>query len=255
MNRPGLRRVEHIMGTVISLDIADPLPRQQAERLADDTFAWLREIDRKFSTYRPDSEVSLLRAGVLRREDCSPDTRRVLDDCTRLWTATDGYFDAFADGRFDPSGYVKGWSVQVASERLAASGAGSHCLNAGGDICIRGRPAPDRLWRIGVANPWHRDSLAWTLELTDAAVATSGVYERGAHITDPHTGRPAHGLASATVIGPDLADADAYATAAMAMGPRSVSWLNRLDGHQWSVLTTDGRALQSGGLPSAASPA
>ncbi|WP_212834573.1 FAD:protein FMN transferase [Catellatospora sp. TT07R-123] len=237
------------MGTAISLDIAGDLPH--ADRLADEAFAWLREVDLRFSTYRSDSEVSALRAGALRREDCSPDLRHVLDECARLWEATDGYFDAFADGRFDPSGYVKGWSVQVASDRLAAAGAADHCLNAGGDICVRGRPAPDRLWRIGVLDPWHRDSLSWVLELTDAAVATSGGYERGAHITDPRTGRPARDLASVTVVGPDLRTADAYATAAMAMGHRATAWLERLDGHEWAVLTADGRSSQSRALPSA----
>jgi thiamine biosynthesis lipoprotein len=54
--------------------------------------------------------------------------------------------------------------------------------------------------------------------LRDGAVATSGLYERGLHVVDPRQRRPATDLAAATVIGPDLAMADAYATTAVAMG-------------------------------------
>ncbi len=57
------------------------------------------------------------------------------------------------------------------------------------------------------------------LAVTDAAVATSGRYERGDHVIDPRSGLPARGLTSVTVVGPDLALADAYATAALVLGP------------------------------------
>ena len=68
------------------------------------------------------------------------------------------------------------------------------------------------------------------LSLTDAAVATSGAYERGEHILDPLTGRPPAGTVAVTVLGRDLATADAYATAAFAMGERGPAWTARLRG-------------------------
>src|SRR4029079_10108794 len=92
----------------------------------DEVFGWLHEVDRRFSTYVSDSEVNRLDRGELTIAECSPALRNVLDECARLWRATDGYFDAYATGRLDPSGYVKGWSVQVASNKLGASGAGKH---------------------------------------------------------------------------------------------------------------------------------
>src|SRR6266536_2479508 len=115
------------MGTAISVELADPLPAATLARLADGAFDWFREVDRRFSTYRPDSEVCRLDRGELAAADCSPDLREVLDTCAGFWRETDGYFDVYATGRLDPSGYVKGWSVEVASRRLAEAGAVNHC--------------------------------------------------------------------------------------------------------------------------------
>src|SRR5690348_14903328 len=134
----GLRRVEQVMGTAISLELAGDLPYPKLSLLADEVFGWLRLVDERFSTYRPASEVCRLDRGELRVEDCAADVRWVLDRCGWLWRETDGYFDAYATGRLDPSGYVKGWAVQVASDRLLGAGLADHCINAGGDIRVRG---------------------------------------------------------------------------------------------------------------------
>ena len=239
------------MGTAISLEIADPLPPGEADRLADLAFDWFRVVDQRFSTYKENSEVNRLQRGELRIEDGSADLRAVLDTCADLWSATDGYFDLYATGRLDPSGYVKGWSVQVASDLLVAAGAGSHCINAGGDVRVRGRPAPGEEWRIGIRHPWEAQEVCWVISGTDLAIATSGTYERGFHVIDPYRGEPAKELRSVTVVGPDLGRADAYATAALAMGLPGLDWLARLHGYESGVVTEDGRAFRSPGLPTA----
>jgi thiamine biosynthesis lipoprotein len=206
-------------------------------------------VDERFSTYKEGSEVNRLHRGELRLADASPDLRAVLETCADLWGATDGYFDVYATGRLDPSGYVKGWSVQVASDRLAAAGCANHCLNAGGDVRLRGEAAPGEAWRVGIRHPWEDRKLAWVLAVRDSAVATSGVYERGYHVVDPRRGEPATDLRSVTVVGPDLGLADAYATAALAMGRPGLDWLARLDGYESAAVTADGRAYRSDGLP------
>ncbi|BCL13153.1 FAD:protein FMN transferase [Micromonospora sagamiensis] len=249
--RPGLRRVEQVMGTPISLDLADDLPRATLDDLADEVFGWLREVDARFSTYRADSEVSRFDRGEVLLSEASPDLRLVLERCADLWGATDGWFDAYATGAFDPSGYVKGWAAQVASDRLLAAGAANHCLNAGGDVRVRGLSPAGRPWRIGIQHPWDRTATFLVLTGTDLAVATSGVYERGHHVLDPRRGEPARGLRSVTVVGPDLGVADAYATAAVAMGSAGVGWLGRLAGHEHAVVTDTGRCLRSPRLPAA----
>lgn len=246
-----MRHVEEVMGTVVSIELADDLPESRLRSLIADTCAWLHEVDGRFSTYKDDSEVCRFRRGEIRLEDCSADMRLVLDRCADLWRETGGYFDAHAGGQLDPSGYVKGWSVEVASERLAAAGSQRHFISAGGDIRMRGSGPGGRPWRVGVRHPWEADKLAWVLTVTDGAVATSGTYERGAHVWNPVTGVPASGLRSVTVVGPDLAVADAYATAALAMGEPGLSWLAKLtdEGYESAAVTDDGRAFTSPGLP------
>jgi thiamine biosynthesis lipoprotein len=245
----GLRRVEQVMGTAISVHVADPLPRQDLELLMDEAFAWFHDVDRRFSTYLNDSEITLLDRGERTLADCSATLRDVLDTCETLARSTDGYFDVHATGRLDPSGYVKGWAVQRASDRLLAAGAANHCLNAGGDVRVRGHETPGVAWRVGIRHPFEADKLAWVVTGTDLGVATSGTYERGFHVLDPRCGRAARGLCSVSVVGPDLGLADAYATAAVAMGLPGLSWLATLDGYEAAAVTAAGAAYRSDGLP------
>ena len=121
-------------------------------------------------------------------------------------------------GKVDPSGLVKGWSVDRGGELLEGRGLANYSINAGGDIRMRGAALPDPRWRTGIQHPVLHDRIAAVVEANDLALATSGTYIRGEHIVDPHTGAPPSGLLSVSIAGPDLATADAYATAAFAMG-------------------------------------
>src|SRR5258706_14185422 len=152
--RPSLRRTESVMGTMATVELRPPLPMRLADRLLTEVFGWLHEVDARFSTYRADSEVSRLNRGEIALADCSDDMRLVLAECARLWQGTDGYFGAYANGQLDPAGFVKGWSVQVASERLAAAGAGNHFVDAGGGIPTPGRPGPGPRRVIPRPPPW-----------------------------------------------------------------------------------------------------
>ncbi len=208
-------------------------------------FGWLRWVDATFSTYKPDSEISRIDRGELAVRDAHPLVRQVLGRCERLRRATRGYFDARATGRLDPSGLVKGWAAERAW-RLSGG-----CVDAGGDVRVGGRTH-----RIGIRHPHDPGALAAVVRLREGAVATSGAYERGAHIVDPHTGRPPRGVLSVTVVAPDLATADAYATAAFAMGARAPELLAGaaamivLEGDR--VLTTPGFDSLTAGPPMAA---
>ncbi|WP_020519250.1 FAD:protein FMN transferase [Catelliglobosispora koreensis] len=240
------------MGTAISVEIAGAVAPKLATAMTEQAFAWFRSVDSRFSTYKDDSEVSRFARGELAADVSSPGFREVLCECSRLWDETQGYFDVYAGGSYDPSGYVKGWSVQVASDRLLAAGIVDHCINAGGDVRVHGRTDSGELWRVGIRHPWESTKLAWVLESTNLAVATSGTYERGLHVINPRTGKPADQLCSVTVSGPDLGVADAYATAAMAMGEAGLQWLASLAGYQSSAVTVDGRAYVSDGWRSVA---
>lgn len=243
-----LYHVEPVMGTVISIDIVD----SDDAGLIDELVAWFHHVDAVFSPYKPNSEVTRLGTGELDVADLSPgdptadELLEVLHRCDELVGETRGIFDVWSlpspnGTRFDPCGYVKGWSVQRAVERLDARGV-HHCfINAGGDVVIRGQHGGTRPWRVGIRHPAAADAVALVLESSGPlAVATSGSYERGAHIVDPRVGHPSTDTASATVVGPDLADADAYATTLAVLGVDGLHWLAEHDGYCGCVITPDG---------------
>ena len=222
-----MRRVESIMGTTVSIDVRPPLVEPI---VLDEAIEQLRDVDARFSTYRADSEISRLARGVITLEACSLDVRHVIAACDHLAIVTGGAFDARhhrADGRLDPSGFVKGWAVEEAAWLIDAAGGRNYWINAGGDIVARGEAEPGRPWRVGIRHPDRADRVAAVLTVSDRAIATSGSYERGTHITDPRAGgrAPAHGLRSVTLVGHGLAFTDAYATAVFAMGLDGLRWL------------------------------
>ncbi len=220
---PGRRRVERAMGTMISLYLPDG---GASSRAADAAFAWFHDVDARFSPFRPDSEVSRLMRGELAISDVSEDLEEVLETADAVTTLSGGAFDIRGhreDRRPDPTGVVKGWSVDRAGAILAAAGIERFFISAGGDVLVRGGQEPGLAWRVGIAHPFAPDAVALVLQAEDLAVATSGTTERGRHISDARTGAVADGLLSVTVAGPDLARADAYATAAFAMGRRGAA--------------------------------
>jgi FAD:protein FMN transferase len=245
-----LARVEHVMGTAVSIAVCtqdDDLAGSAVDQAIEEAFACLRRADAMFSPFRPDSQISRLRDGRVSLDRCDPDVRTVLSLCEDLRRATAGYFDAHAagPGRLDPCGLVKGWAAERASDALISHGVAAHYVNAGGDVRLRGRPAPGRLWRVGIAHPHRPGHLIATARGSDFAVATSGSAERGAHVLDPLRGVPARELASATVAGPSLTLADAYATAAVAMGVRALPWLTALHGYEALLVDADGAVHRS----------
>jgi FAD:protein FMN transferase len=239
---PSTHRVEQVMGMPIIVELRDG---SVDPALLDGVFAWFRQVDGTFSTYKADSEIRRIARGELDSDDASPEVRWVLHRCEDLRLETRGYFDANAGGRLDPSGLVKGWSVDRAATLLEAAGAASFLISAGGDIVARGGP-----WRIGIQHPRERTYVAAVLEAHDLAVATSGAYVRGDHVVNPFTGKAPSGVLSVTVVGPDLASADAYATAAFAMGGEAAAgWLAQLRGYEAMVILEHDVVLTTPGFP------
>ena len=220
--------VEHCMGTVFSIDVRDPGDWTVA---IADVIGWLHHVDAVFSTYQPGSDISRLQRRELRLADADPDVIVVLDLCAEIQGETGGHFSALSGGRIDPTGLVKGWAVEQASARLRAHGSANHAVNGGGDVQLAGEAEPGRLWTVGISDPHDRTRVLGTVSGRDLAVATSGTSERGAHLIDPFTGRPATHLAAATVTGPSLTRADAYATAAFVMGRPALDWIDTVPGH------------------------
>jgi FAD:protein FMN transferase len=247
---PGLRRIEHIMGMPIVIDVRD----EHADGdLVDAAFDAFRDVDARFSTYRDDSEIMRINRGELALADAHADVREVIARCEDLRAETRGFFDmrATADGTIDPSGLVKGWSVDRVAAFLADAGLRDYAVSAGGDVVVRGRALPDDCWRVGIQHPESENEVAKVVVANDLAIATSGAYARGDHVLDPHTLLPPAGVLSVTITGPALATADAFATAAFAMGTNGPAWTARLRGYEAMTILADGRVLSTPGFPAA----
>jgi thiamine biosynthesis lipoprotein len=239
--------VEHVMGTAVTFDVRGGSPATEAVEAA---VAWLHDVDAEFSTYRADSGVCRFDRGELLVSDASADMRWIIDRCECLRRETGGYFDPYVNGPFDPSALVKGWAVQRAADGLRAAGVNRFCVTAGGDVVAYGRPDAERRWRVGVRHPHDPQAVAAVIEVDgELAVATSGLYERGDHIISPAAGRAPEGVLSVTVAGPDLGLADAYATAAFAMGLDGPEWTLALDGYEAMTILADEAILTTPGFP------
>ena len=238
-----VHHVEHVMGTSISIDVVD----SDDIALVQQVVAWFHEVDEVFSPYKETSTITRIGRGEVGLDDpaLTEDVIEVLEECERLLVDSNGVFDVWSlpspnGTNFDPCGYVKGWSVERAARLLDAAGVQHYSINAGGDVLLRGRNHEGRPWRIGVRHPDDAASLAFIIEAEGPlGIATSGSYERGAHIRDPRTGEPSTDLASATVVGPSLAIADALATTLYVMGPSGLSWCQGHDTYGGAVITRD----------------
>ncbi len=247
----GYHHVEHVMGTAVSFDVRDGATDGHG---LSEAVAWLHHVDRTYSPYIVDSPISRLGRAEITLDDVDDEIANVLLMCEELTDDTDGAFDAFAvpapnGTTLDPSGLVKGWSIERAAEILDAHGHTDFTINAGGDIAVRGCAAPGTPWTVGIRHPDDRDLLAMVLDVTGpAAVATSATYERGAHIIDPRNGQPTTELASVTIVGPTLTWVDAYATAVFVMGLDGLDWLARHPGYEALAITHDAQVITTRGL-------
>jgi thiamine biosynthesis lipoprotein len=237
------------MGTAFTFDLIVEVstPAGDATTILRQVTDWLHWADRTFTTYDELSFISRFSRGELSLAECPPEMEHIVEMCDRYHGLTDGWFDAWAgpDHRFDPSGIVKGWAAQRASELLAQAGFIRHCVNAGGDVAVRGRgpSSASPQWGVGITHPMIADALCAVINVQDECVATSGTSQRGHHVWR-RDGTPSTQLASATVVSRDLVWADAFATAALARGADAIEWLYDLGvdayvvdagGDEWST--------------------
>jgi len=252
---PPVSRLETVMGTVVVLDVY-PVPAAtgaqlgQIQHLMAAAAALLHQADEVFSTWREDSPVSRLRRGEIAAQDAPPEVAGVIAACATARALSGGWFDPWAmPGGFDPTGYVKGWAAQRALAVLVpADGTSGAMVNAAGDIASSGRMPAGQPFRIGIADPAAPRRLAAIVELT-GAVATSGTYERGPHLIDPHSGQAAARAAAATVTGPDLGLADALATGLAVAGPDGLAFVEAVAGYAGLVIGFDGTRQSTPGFP------
>lgn len=235
-----------IMGMPVVVEIADKEIKQD---LFEEVFTYFAYVDEKFSTYKDGSEINAINKGVIREAEYSSDMKQVFKLAEATKRATNGYFDVTTpDGSYDPSGLVKGWAILNAAQLLRDRGVSNFYIEIAGDIEVSGKSTSGKSWQIGIQNPFNKKrEIVKVMHLSDKGIATSGSYARDKHIYNPVEKRLADSdIVSLTVIGPNIYEADRFATAAFAMGSKGINFIEELDGFegyaidQWGVATFTG---------------
>jgi thiamine biosynthesis lipoprotein len=241
--------VEPVMGTMFSFHVVPgECPVGEVNEAIASACTRLHELDRIFSTWKPDSPMSRLRSGELRLRDAPQEMTVVVEMCEQARVASEGWFDPWAmPGGFDPTGLVKGWATDQALGVLCLAGVKGAIVNGGGDVAVFGWPETAQPWRIGIRHPWRPEALACVLEV-ERAVATSGCYERGPHLINPKNGRMIFQTASASVVGPNLAICDALATALVVADAEGPSLARSLTGYEAYIISSDGSEDATAGI-------
>ena len=240
-----MKQLQLLMGMPITVEVVDP---DVTEADIEKVFTYFRAVDATFSTYKEQIEISRINRGELGEEKYSDDMRTILILSEQTRQETQGYFDIRHNGTIDPSGIVKGWAILRAAQMLKEAGFTNFYVDAGGDIQVSGKKAGN-LWRIGIRNPFNRKEVVKVLAVTDKGIATSGTAIRGQHIYDPHN--PAallQDIVSLTVIGPNVYEADRFATAAFAMGRRGIYFIEQLPGFEAYMIDASARATFTSGF-------
>jgi thiamine biosynthesis lipoprotein len=235
-----------IMGMPVILEVIDSWV---TGKTFDEVFAYFEYVDRKFSTYKDESEISLINRQEITVEQSSEDMQAIFMLAEQTRQETDGYFDIARNGKYDPSGIVKGWAIYNAAEILRQAGFKNYYVDAGGDIQVSGKNDEGQDWRVGIQSPFNPKEIVKVVSLQDCGMATSGTYVRGQHIYDPKDSeQPITEIVSLTVIGPDIYEADRFATAAFAMGSAGIYFIENLKGFEGYMIDPKGLATYTSGF-------
>lgn len=235
-----------IMGMPITVTIVDP---SAAEADLDYVFDYFQKVDNRFSTYKKDSEISAFNRGEIAEKDLSPEMREVFRLSEQTKKETQGFFDIQkADDTIDPSGLVKGWAIWQAANLLRKKGFKNFYIDAGGDIEASGTNQEEKPWRVGIRNPFNTEEVVKVVGLSNKGIATSGTYIRGQHVYNPHAKGDLQNIVSLSVIGPNVYEADRFATAAFAMQEEGIEFIESLSGFEGYMINTEGIATMTSGF-------
>ena len=234
-----------LMGMPITIEISD---KKASEKIFDKIFGYFEYIDKKFSPFKKNSEIFKINMKEIDRKDWSHDMKIIFDLSEKTKKDTAGYFDIVDNnGKYNPSGIVKGWAVYNAAKLLSETGCKNFYVNAGGDIQFSGKNSDNKLWKTGIKNPFNQNEIVKVVYLKDGeGIATSGNYIRGDHIYNPKQRNEKVGeIVSFTVIGPNVYEADRFATAVFAMGKEGINFLEKMKNFAGYMIDKNGLAYMT----------
>jgi FAD:protein FMN transferase len=241
-----MRDTRIVMGMPVTVEITDCFSVAAIDR----AFDLFTAVDQRFSLYKDDSEISRFNRGEISKADLSADMKIVFDLAEKTKVETDGFFDMRkADGYVDPSGIVKGWAIRNVAQLIKAEGYLNFYVDAGGDIQAEGKNNEGAAWRVGIRSPFNDQDIVKAVQIDARGIATSGSYVRGQHIYNPHARLQAiQNIVSISVIGPDVLEADRFATAAFAMGEDGIYFIESLENFEGYMINADGIATMTTGF-------
>ena len=194
----------------------DEMLIDELNQVVNDIDKYLKNVEEKFSPFLPDSLVS-------RHTDLGEELQDTFFDLeyqevySRSIIArkeTQGLFDPFFDGKYNPTGIVKGWSIENAFMKYIKPLIDNNIIEAGaingaGDIQVGTRLDSDFSWEIGIENPENKEKIIAKYSIKNGAVATSGLSKKGQHIKSDND----INHVQVTVVGTYLSDVDVLATA------------------------------------------
>jgi thiamine biosynthesis lipoprotein len=231
------------MGMPITIEIAE----QANKKIFLEIFNYFRQVDKQFSPYKKNSEVSLINQVKLTPKNYSKEMKQILYLAKKTKRETNGYFDIYNKEVFDPSGIVKGWAIKNAANILLKLGIKNFSIEAGGDIQVNGKNSAGQPWKVGIRNPFNSREIVKVVQVSTNGVATSGNYERGNHIYNPK-GDLSDDVVSVTVIGKNIFEADRFATAAFAMGSKGIEFIDTINGLEGYAINSQGIARLTSGF-------
>lgn len=232
------------MGMPITVAIVD----RNAGKGISAVFDYFQKIDEQFSPYKATSEVSQINRKEIQEKEYSQAMQEVLALSEQTKQQTKGYFAVFHNNTFDPSGLVKGWAINNAAKLLKEMHYQNFSINAGGDVQVSGKDEKGKAWTVGIQHPFEQNKIVKRLVIDDKGIATSGTYFRGNHIYNPHTNKTKTDIVSLTVIGPNIYEADRFATAAFAMGKEGIKFIATQKDLEGYMIDTYGSATYTPGF-------
>ncbi len=240
-----MKKTAIIMSMPVTIQVAD---RDIKEEDINEVFSYFHYIDKKFSTYKKDSEISQINRGELKESDYSKEMKNILFLCEKTKQETNGFFDINNKGILDPSGVVKGYAINEGAKKLLKKGYKNIYVEIAGDIQVYGKDEKGKEWKIGIQNPFNIKEIIKIVKLSDKGIATSGNYIRGGHIYNPKNKDNVGEIVSVTVIGPNVYEADRFATAIFAMGEKGLDFIVTLKGFESYIIRRDKQAVYTEGF-------
>jgi len=207
------------------VEITDEKDQKETSDHIEEVFRYFNKINETFSPFKETSEIFKLNEKKISTSQLSSEVKHILKLAAETHKLSGGYFDIVYKGHLDPSGIVKGWAINNGAEILKNHGYENYYVEIAGDIQTSGHHKEDNFWKIGIRNPLKTSEIVKVVNLKGQGIATSGTYMQGVHIYDPVNRKKANELLALTVIGPNVYEADRFATAAFAMGKAGINFI------------------------------